>query len=172
MKKIKVYLEGDILITNQSEAYSLLEKSNFGEEIEKKIRYSSFETIYLMDNDKIEVYSKKLKLNKEELIKKFLKIDKRFNLKYSIFKDLRNKGYILKTGLKFGADFRVYEKGFKINEAHAKWLVFVNHETDNLRLIELTAKSRVAHSIKKNLLLAIIDEEGDISYYEIRWIKP
>ena len=25
---------------------------------------------------------------------------------------------------------------------------------------------------KQNLLLAIVDEEGDISYYEVRWIRP
>jgi len=172
MEKIKVYLEGEILLTNQSEAYSLLTKSNFGEEIEKKIQYSIFEAFYLLDKEKIEIYYKDIQLKKEELIKKFLKKDKRFNLKYHVFKDLRDKGYILKTGLKFGADFRVYEKGFKISESHAKWLVFVNNETDTLRLTEFTAKSRVAHSIRKNLLLAIIDEEGDISYYEIRWIKP
>ena len=44
------------------------------------------------------------------------------------FKDLRKKGYIVKTALKFGADFRVYEKGVKPGEDHAKWVVFPVHE--------------------------------------------
>ena len=34
------------------------------------------------------------------------------------------------------------------------------------------AKNRVAHSTKKNLLIAIVDEEAKVSYYEIRWIQP
>ncbi|MBU1252016.1 MAG: tRNA-intron lyase, partial [Nanoarchaeota archaeon] len=37
---------------------------------------------------------------------------------------------------------------------------------------DFSAKNRVAHSTKKNLLLAIVDEEGDVSYYEVRWVKP
>ena len=35
-----------------------------------------------------------------------------------------------------------------------------------------SAKNRVAHSTKKNLLLAIVDEEEVITYYEVRWLRP
>ena len=93
-------------------------------------------------------------------------------IKYAVFKDLREKGYIVKTALKFGADFRVYPKGVKPGKKHAKWIVFVEHETGKLTWHEFAAKNRVAHSTRKNLLLAIVDEEGDITYYEVRWIKP
>jgi tRNA splicing endonuclease len=41
-------------------------------------------------------------LNNEEVLKKFSKLDKRFNIKYLVFRDLKDKGYILKTGYKFG----------------------------------------------------------------------
>jgi len=43
---------------------------------------------------------------------------------------LRDKGYVVKTALKFGADFRVYEKGRTPDEEHAKWIVFVEHESN------------------------------------------
>ena len=89
-----------------------------------------------------------------------------------MFKDLREKGYVLKTALKFGADFRVYEKGKKLGKAHAKWVVFVEHETKKTSWHEFSAKNRVAHSTKKKLLLAIVDEEEGISYYEVSWSKP
>ena len=37
---------------------------------------------------------------------------------------------------------------------------------------EFAAKNRVAHSTKKNLLIAIVDAEADVTFYEIQWLKP
>ncbi len=122
--------------------------------------------------EKMEIFSKSRKLSQKEIIEKCRKIDKKIQIKYPVFKDLRERGYVVKTALKFGADFRVYEKGAKPGEKHAKWIVFTEHESNRLTWHEFSAKNRVAHSTKKNLLLAIVDEEGDISYYEVRWLKP
>ncbi len=36
---------------------------------------------------------------------------------------MRNRGYIIKTALKFGADFRVYDRGVKPGEDHARWII-------------------------------------------------
>jgi tRNA-intron endonuclease len=95
-----------------------------------------------------------------------------FFARYVTYADLKNRGYTVKTALKFGADFRVYDKGKKPGEEHAKWVVFAVYETDKLTWYEFAAKNRVAHSTKKNLLLAIVDAEGDVTYYEVRWLKP
>ena len=78
----------------------------------------------------------------------------------------------MKTALKFGADFRVYDRGVKPGEDHAKWIVFPVYETDVMTWYEFSAKNRVAHSTKKRLLLAVVDQEGDVSYWETRWIRP
>jgi tRNA-intron endonuclease len=66
-----------------------------------------------------------------------------------VYKNLRKQSYTVKTGLKFGADFRVYEKGKTPDESHAKWLVFVEHETNKNSWQDFSAKNRVAHSTKK-----------------------
>ena len=112
------------------------------------------------------------KISEKELLRKFQKFDKKIQIKYPVFKDLRQKGYVIKTALKFGADFRIYPKGAKPGKKHAKWIVFIDHESKKLTWHEFSAKNRVAHSTKKNLLLAIVDEEGDITYYEVSWLKP
>ena len=119
----------------------------------------------------MEVVSKNKTLSKNELMKSMRKFDKKIQTKYSVFRDLREKGYIVKTALKFGADFRVYEKGDKIGESHSKWIVFADFESNKMTWHDFSAKNRVAHSTKKNLLLAIVDDEGDVTYYEVRWIK-
>jgi tRNA-intron endonuclease, archaea type len=172
MEKIKAYLIGELVSSTDSEAYSLYEKSHFGEPSEDKVQYSLAEALFLVQKDKMDIFSSSKKLSKKEVLDKFRKIDKKIQIKYPVFKDLREKGYIVKTALKFGADFRVYEKGAKPGEKHAKWIVFADHESKRLTWHEFSAKNRVAHSTKKNLLLAIVDEEGDISYYEVKWLKP
>ena len=35
-----------------------------------------------------------------------------------------------------------------------------------------SAKNRVAHSTRKKLLVGIVDAEGDVTYYTIKWEKP
>ncbi len=172
MKKISAHLIGEIISTNSADAYSLFDKSNFGEKKDNKVIYSPVEALFLHEKGKIDIYSKNKKLSHEELMKRFKKIDKKIHLKYPVFKDLREKGYVVKTALKFGAEFRVYEKGRKMNEEHSKWIVFTDYESKTFTWQEFSAKNRVAHSTKKKLLLAIVDEEGDITYYEVNWVKP
>ncbi len=172
MKKIQAHLIGNIVSTNSPEAYSLNKKSSFGKKVGDKIQYTLSEILFLIEKNKAEIVSKNKKILKNELMKKFQRIDKKIQIKYLVFKDLREKGYIVKTALKFGADFRIYDKGSKPEKKHAKWIAFVDHESKRLTWHEFSAKNRVAHSTKKNLLLTIVDEEGDITYYEVRWIKP
>jgi len=172
MEKIHAHLVGSSIQSNTQEAFALHKKSHFGEPSGEKILYSLPEALFLAEKGKIDVLSKNKKISFRDLIKKAYSVDKRIQIKYAVFKDLRERGYVVKTALKFGADFRVYDRGFSPGEKHAKWVVFVDHESKRLTWHEFSAKNRVAHSTKKNLLLAIVDEEGDVSYYEVRWLKP
>jgi tRNA-intron endonuclease len=93
-------------------------------------------------------------------------------VKYSVFCDLRKRGYVVKTALKFGAEFRVYDKGKSVGEDHARWILFPVSENNVMTWHDFSAKNRVAHSTNKALLIAIVDEEGDVSYYEEKWVRP
>ncbi len=172
MNKIPSTLINNTISSNSPEAFSLNERASFGERVGDKIQYSLSEALFLAQEGKMEVLSKNKKLSNKELLNKLQRIDKKIEIKSIVFNDLRKKGYIPKTALKFGADFRVYDKGTKPGNAHAKWIVFIDYESRKISWHEFSAKNRVAHSTKKNLLLAIVDEEGDIIYYEIKWLKP
>ena len=148
--------------SNKKEAFELNSKSSFGESKEGKIIYSVYEVLYLIEKRQVKL----LKNNKEIKFSELLK--KADSALYEVFKDLRDKGNILKEGLKFGADFRVYEKGDKPGKAHAKYLLFIVNGK-NINTLAFAAKARIAHSTKKILLLAIVDGEGDVSYYETNW---
>jgi len=175
MEKIQSHLVGEIISSNTSEAHALHKKSYFGEPLsEGKIQYSLPEALFLVEKGKMEIFSGRgnKKIPKKDLLKRFQRIDKKIQIKYPVFRDLREKGHIVKTALKFGAEFRVYSKGAKPGKKHAKWIVFTDHESKRLTWHEFSAKNRIAHSTRKNLLLAIVDEEGDITYYEVGWVRP
>ena len=157
MNKFPAHILGEIISSNDAEAYALYKKSCFGEPVSGKIQYSLPEVLFLIDKNKIEVLSRNKKLSREDLLRKLKQIDKKIQIKYPVFRDLREKGYIVKTALKFGADFRVYDKGARPGNKHARWVVFADHESKRLTWPEFSAKNRVAHSTKKNLLLAILD---------------
>jgi tRNA-intron endonuclease, archaea type len=160
-------------ITSVSEdAFMLFDKSKFGEKISERIEYSLVEALFLLNEKKLTLFTGSKPLTKDQSLKKARSIDKRVETKLVAFTDLRKKGYIVKTALKFGADFRIYDKGVSPGEDHAKWILFVTKQSEHLQWQDFAAKNRVAHSTKKNLLIAIVDEESDVSYYEISWIKP
>ena len=171
MKKIKAYFSGGLITSTSPESVTLLNKNFFGKKIRDKVQYSFVEALYLLEKGKLKIFSKDKELTKDEIIKRIKRLDKKIQLRYLVFKDLREKGYILKSALKFGADFRVYKKGKKPKKDHSEWVLFISHELKSISWHEFSAKNRVAHSTKKNLLLAIVDEEGDVSYYEVKWLN-
>lgn len=172
---VKAILAGEKVITEASdEAREFYNQSRFGILTESgKVELSLLEGLYLMEKGKLDLKSEAgKKLSFEGYLKKARESEPNFWIRYCVFKDIRSRGYIIKTALKFGADFRVYDRGVKPGEDHARWIVYPVHEGDTLTWYEFAAKNRVAHSTKKRLLIGIVDDEGDVTYYEIRWMRP
>ncbi len=168
---IQAHLISEKITSSSQDAFTLYEKSRFGEKAKGKIEYSMLEALFLISENKMEIHAKNKKITEEQLLKKIKSKDKKADVKFSVFSDLRKKGYIVKTALKFGAEFRVYEKGVSPDEDHARWILYAVHESDKMNWYDFAAKNRVAHSTKKNLLIAIVDDELDVTYYEIAWIR-
>jgi tRNA-intron endonuclease len=169
---ITAQFSGDKITSLSEDAFSLYEKSRFGEKEKNKIEYAGVEALFLVEEAKMEIFSGKKLISFDGLLKKLRKKDKKIETKFAVYEDLRKRGYIIKTALKFGAEFRIYDKGVRPGEDHAKWILFTAREHDALSWHDFAAKNRVAHSTQKNLLIAIVDEESDVSYYEVAWIKP
>jgi tRNA-intron endonuclease, archaea type len=167
------FLNKRIIIDDKNSACDLFSKGSYGNLGEDKVlTLSIIEGLYLLEKGWIEI-KKGLRKVKPETLLKFAKDEEaNFWVRYCVYKDMRDRGYILKTALKFGADFRVYSRGVKPGEDHAKWILYPVHESDKLTWHDFAAKNRVAHSTKKRLNIAIVDDEGDITYYECKWTKP
>jgi len=169
---INAYISGNRITSNSESAFSLYEKSAFGEKISGKVEYIPSEALFLQEKGILNISSGKKVLSFNETIKKLKKLDKNVETKFIVYSDLRNKGYIPKTALKFGADFRVYGKGSRPKAAHAPWLLTIALASQPLKWHDFSSRIRISHSTKKKLLIAVIDEESSISYYQAEWFKP
>jgi len=174
LEKIKALLARErVLAEDSGSAHDLYDQSRFGEPKDGKLNYSLVEALYLLEKVKMDIYDEKnQKVTFDDFIKLARKVEPNFSIRYAAYKDMRSRGYIVKTALKFGADFRVYDRGIKPGEDHAKWIMYPVHEGSTLTWYEFSAKNRVAHSTRKRLLLAVVDNESDVVYYEIAWKRP
>ena len=167
------YARERIIASDNKLAKDLYEQSRFGEPQEDKIQYALVEALYLVEKGKIIIKDEKGKaVSNDEFIRLARKVEPNFWIRYCAYKDMRNRGYIVKTALKFGADFRVYDRGIKPGEDHAKWVLFPVHEGEMLSWYSFSAMNRVAHSTRKRLLVAVVDDENDVTYYTIVWTRP
>ena len=104
-------LVGDKTVLESTKLYT----KNFGTVDAGKLILSLEETLFLIEKNKIDIGASFTNtLNK--LSRKQRNLPERF----SVYRDMRLKGYVLKSGLKFGCDFRVYEN----KKEHSKWLLF------------------------------------------------
>ncbi|AFK22020.1 tRNA-intron lyase [Pyrococcus sp. ST04] len=169
MKKvIEFYLSGDRVYSEREKAINQLHNNRgYGEVKGKRLFLSLIEAAYLIERGWIKVLDNGRELTFDEVFSLGKKRDEDFDIKFLVYKDLRDRGYIVKSGLKFGSHFRVYRKGAE----HSDWLIWVLRENQKLSPNDITARARVAHGVRKSMIMAIVDEDNDIVYYKIEWTK-
>ncbi|MBO3800546.1 MAG: tRNA-intron lyase [Candidatus Brockarchaeota archaeon] len=123
-----------------------------------------FEALYLMSQDKLALYQKHRQLSFHEYLRLSEKEDVDIWLKYLIYKDLRDKGYVVKDGYGFGIDFKVYEAG-EYGSKPAKYLVYGVVEGVPLPVTKLYNILKHAYSLRKTLIIATVDRRSEIVYY-------
>ncbi len=143
-------LDGDRVLIFDKNGINKLHSRGYGCLEDKFLVLSLIEALFLVDLGWLEVKYKNKTLSFEELYNYSQNFEKKICLKFLVYKDLRKRGYIVKTGLKYGADFRVYDRGANIEKEHSIYLVKVFNEDSSIYINELTGFVRVAHSVKKS----------------------
>lgn len=146
-----------------------LEQKGFGEIEDNKLFLKQFETLYLL-------YTKKLILKKGKNsidFDFFMNLSQKTNpetlTKFLIYRDLRNRGYVVKDGFGFGSDFRVYERGH-YGEKGAKFLIFGINEGQQEKMGHLQKKIQEITQMGKEPIIAVIERRGEVIYYKINKI--
>lgn len=135
----------------------------------KPSELSLIEAYYLLEKEYITIFD--VKENKELKAKDFykiaLKIHHKFEEKYKIYKDLREKNYVPRPGLKFGADFVVYRLGPGLE--HSLFMVHVLPHDSEITAVDMVRAGRLATSVRKKFVIA---NPMTNSYYFFEWFKP
>ncbi len=164
-------LSGTKVVIGDGETKSLLKERGFGEEDGKRLVLSLIEAVFLAETERLDVMKGDKKLTEEELIQLGSKHEEEFYNTYLVYKNLRGRGLLVRTGLKFGTDFRIYERGQAVGKGHSTKLVHVIPEEYTCSFPEMARALRLAANVNKQMIYAIVDEEGDVTYYLVDRVK-
>jgi tRNA-intron endonuclease len=73
---------------------------------------------------------------------------------------------VVREGFGSGVDFRVYERG-EYNKDTAKYLILSIQEGKPISLEDLINALKQSQSLKKELVLAVMNRRGEIVYYSV-----
>lgn len=137
--------------------------------VERELELSLIEALYLSENGKIEVRDEEGNLVDTEALRRLgREMYENFDEVYTVYKDLRERGLVVKSGMKFGATFVVYRLGPGLE--HAPFLVHIVPYESKLDPIEIVRAGRLSHSVRKKLILAYVDNNGRVGYLQFRWL--
>lgn len=146
-----------------------LRNKGYGDKQDNEYLLETYEALYLL-------YLNKLVLNNGSidniggLLKHVLKYDKEIVTRFLVYRDLRSRGYVVKEGFGFGADFRVYERG-EYEKKRAKYVVFCINEGINVKVGELSKNVREIETMGKNAIAAVVERRGEVIYYKLTNMK-
>jgi tRNA-intron endonuclease len=183
-KKIEAeFIENFLVVWDHAKGSELYKQGYFGKPIgipKPKIKEFNvplildlMEGLYLVEKETITVNEgakTKRKVNVEKLRKRARKLYDEFDLKYTVYRDLRDHGLIVTPGIKFGSDFAVYKHGPGVE--HAPYMVSVKKAADVISATDIVKAGRLATTVRKRFMIAVPDlETKSIQYLMFKWFK-
>ena len=172
-------IENRIIVWDIQESRDLFRNGYFGkpigipkpnpDEINVPLILDLMEGCYLLEISKIKIYRDKKKVSLDELVKICREEYHNFDKKYLVYKDFREKEYVVNPGIKFGCDFAVYNRGPGID--HAPYLIQVYNKSDSISSTGVVLAGRLASSVKKQFILAIPSGKSSVDYLALDWWK-
>ena len=133
----------------------------------KELLLTFYEALYLLDKQMLEIEDEKGKnVDFRELLKNYGLTDENTWARYLAYRDLRSRGYVVREGFGAGVDFRVYDRG-DYSKDTAKYLIVSVQEGKPISVQDLTNALTQSLSLKKELVLAVMNRRGEIVYYSI-----
>jgi len=132
-------IDNRIIVWNVNDSKKLFNQGYYGkpigipkpkpDEINVPLILDLIEGYYLLEIKKITISKTKKQVTKRKMLEICRNEYHDFDEKYLVYKNFRDKGYIVNPGIKFGCDFAVYEKGPGID--HAPYLVQVYNRKES-----------------------------------------
>ncbi len=168
-KKIKGSLSQKKQLTvSDTDSFDALTSRGYGTMENQKLVLNSSEALFLQSKGILEVVRGKSRkvLDFQALLHQFSSVDGNVWVKYLIYRDFRSRGYVVREGFGPGIDFRVYERG-EYGKATADYLVLGVQEGKPTSVKELARVLKHVQSLKKELVLAVVNRRGEIVHYTL-----
>jgi len=161
LEALEAYHERKRIYLPRSENLKELRERGFGRLKGDRIFLSPYETFYLMEKGRIRVVTQRRReeLTLRDLVKKLSVGKPEVWIKYLVYRDLRDRGYIVREAS--GVDFEVHGKG------PLRRIVSIVFEGREASLERLNKLLQYAMRERKELVLAVIDRRTDIVYYTL-----
>ena len=156
-----------IIVKKSKDVGRLYNKSRIGETIAcNQLQLNLIEGVFLLDEDKIKIFDNGKEVNFQNLVKLAAGHISGFETKYHVFKDLRLRGCAVKLCKKINGFAFFYLK----KEEDKPFFISAFSERDLIEIKEI--KGLIENAFKKGIGLwfAIVDEEGDLTYYDVSMI--
>jgi tRNA-intron endonuclease len=174
------FIEGNIVVFDKEQARRLYSSGFYGKPLgiskPKELSFDEplvldlIEALHLFDEGELRVIKDGKELSRDELEKLGKEYYARFSELYTVYRDLRKRGFVVTSGIKFGSDFAVYKHGPGID--HAPFIVQVKTLNDEVHATELVRSGRLATTVRKNFIIAIPDTtSGKVRYLVFSWMK-
>jgi len=141
-------------------------------EFDVPLNIDLIEGLYLLEKKIIQVKrgSDERKVGVRGLRSYAKKVYDRFEPHYVVYRDLRDKGYVVLSGIKFGCEFAIYEKGPGVD--HAPYLVSVREPGEALTSVDIVRAGRLATTVRKRFIVAVPDlKSGSVRYLIFKWFR-
>jgi tRNA-intron endonuclease len=138
----------------------LYEQSGYGRPEPGGLRLSPEEACYLLHRKRIEVEG----FDFDFLLAYFAGIPG-FLRRFLVYRDLRERGYAVQTG---PHDFRVFRRGQRPGTGKSRYMIRVLSERDLISFETLLRETSASSGMRKQHILAIVDDESELTYYEIK----
>lgn len=164
-----------VKVWDEEQAEEVHTEKYYGKIMEEgHLELSPVEALHLLDREELEIENEGKALERDEAYQKFCSVDEEFDHKYTVYSDLRERGFIVKSGFKFGSHFRVYPRGVnpytegdKRERQHTKYLVHAVPENYTMSFQEMSRAARLAQNVRATMLWGVVDTENDVTYYEV-----
>ncbi len=161
-----------VIVQDQSEASQIHNKGYYGiPQSGGLLKLDLMEAIYLVESGRLEVESDGRKNDASHLMRLAHKNSEGFEIRYLVYRELRSRGYVVKLGQP-PLDFRVFPRGGTPNKTPSKWWVAAISERRTFDLARLLEDLDRTSDVRKKLLLAVVDEESDVTYYDVKRVVP
>lgn len=162
-------LKGNIVLLGKEAIEELHGTSFYGRTRGDVLELSLPESAHLLYLGKITVELEGEELDFRQFFLHASQLLKNFELLYVVYKDLRERGYYVKP---VAAGFRIYPRGGHPGKTPSEFFMPVTSERIPLQLSDLKKHLETVENLKKRFVLAIVDEESDITYYEVKRTAP